>query len=100
VRAELIEHVGGNPTPPMRALVEQAAQLRVRIALMDRKFATDGKQTDHDSRTYLAWVGTLGRLMERLERMRASKPTKSPQERLAETIRAEMEQTTVPKLAA
>ena len=52
------------------SLIEAAAQLRVRIALMDRKFSETQTQTDHDTRTYLAWVGSLGRQMTRIGPLR------------------------------
>jgi hypothetical protein len=66
VRAELVSHVGGIPTAPQSAMIEQAVQLRLRLACMDRKFAEGGTQTDHDSRTYLAWNNSLVRLMRQL----------------------------------
>lgn len=72
VRAELVQHVGGKPSPTQAALIEAAAQLRLRIALMDRPFAEDGRQSEHDSRTYLSWVSTLGRLMQRLDGLKGS----------------------------
>jgi hypothetical protein len=67
VRAELVKHVGGKPSATQAALIEAAAQLRLRISLMDRKFGETRIQSEHDSRTYLAWVGSLGRLMQRLD---------------------------------
>jgi hypothetical protein len=54
-RAELVAHVGGRPTAVQSALIERACQLTLRIVAMDRKFAETGAQTDHDSRTCLAW---------------------------------------------
>jgi hypothetical protein len=74
VRAELVEHVGGDPTAPQRALIESAAQLRLRISMMDRKL-TESKATtpnEHDTATYLAWSGTLARTMKTLDSMRGS----------------------------
>jgi hypothetical protein len=38
VRAELVKHVGGRPSATQAALIEAAAQLRLRITLMDRKW--------------------------------------------------------------
>lgn len=66
IRKELVEHVGSDPDAVQRALIEQAAQLRLRIALMDRKFAETGVQTELDSRTYLAWTNSYARLLARL----------------------------------
>jgi len=69
IRAELAAHVGGHPSPTQAALIEAGAQLQLRIAMMDRKVA-EGGMNDHDSRTYLAWVGALGRLMQRLDNLK------------------------------
>ncbi len=47
-------------------LINQAVQLTVRIASMDRKFTETEQQTEHDSRTYLAWANSLSRLLRQL----------------------------------
>ena len=66
-RAELTLHVGGNPSATQRALIEQCAQLRLRLATMDRAFAEAGaKMTAHDSRTYLAWANSYTRTLRQL----------------------------------
>jgi hypothetical protein len=66
-RAELTAHLGGAPSATARALIEQAAQLRLRLATMDRAFAeAGGKMTLHDSRTYLAWANSYSRLLRQL----------------------------------
>jgi hypothetical protein len=72
VRAELVKHVGGHPTPTQAALIEAGAQLRLRISMMDRKVAVEGTQTEHDSKTYLAWIGGLGRTMTRLDALQSA----------------------------
>jgi hypothetical protein len=72
VRAELVKHVGGRPSATQAVLIEAAAQLRVRISLMDRKFSETHEQTDHDTRVYLAWVGSLARLMTRLDSLKGA----------------------------
>jgi hypothetical protein len=72
VRAELVKHVGGRPSATQAVLIEAAAQLRVRITLMDRKFSETHEQTDHDTRVYLAWVGSLARLMTRLDSLKGA----------------------------
>jgi hypothetical protein len=80
VRAELVKHVGGRPSATQAVLIEAAAQLRVRITLMDRQFAETHVQSDHDTRTYLAWIGSLARLMTRLDSLKgvADKPRWQP----------------------
>jgi len=65
-RKELIAHCGGSPSQTQKVMIERAVWLSLRIALLDRKQAEMGEMTEHDSRTYLAWVGSLTRLMEDL----------------------------------
>jgi hypothetical protein len=77
LRAELAAHVGGKPSATQHALIEQAAQLRLRLAVMDRKYAEGGTLTDHDSRVYLAWSNSLSRLMRQLGTKAAPKPAPS-----------------------
>jgi hypothetical protein len=65
---ELTAHVGGKPSAVQVALIGQLAQLRLRIAVMDRKMAEDGagEMTPHDERTYLAWHNSYTRGLHRL----------------------------------
>ena len=65
-RAALVAHVGGKPSAVQSAMIERACQLTLRIVAMDRKFAETGAQTDHDSRTYLAWSNSLTRTLAQL----------------------------------
>ena len=65
-RAALVAHVGGKPSAVQSAMIERACQLTLRIVAMDRKFAETGEQTDHDSRTYLAWSNSLTRTLRQL----------------------------------
>ena len=65
-RAALIAHVGGRPSVVQQTLIERACQLQIRIAMMDRAFADGGGQTEHDSRTYLAWSNSLTRTLREL----------------------------------
>ena len=43
----------------MRSVSWQARSIIAACVAMDRKFAETGAQTDHDSRTYLAWSNSL-----------------------------------------
>jgi len=72
-RAELVRHVGGSPSVTQRALIDQLVQIKLRLAVMDRRFAETGAQTDHDSRVYLAWSNSFGRLLAQLG-LQAAKP--------------------------
>lgn len=65
-RAALVAMVGGKPTPNQALLIETAAQLKLRLALMDRAFSRSGQQTGHDTRTYLAWSNSFRRAVARL----------------------------------
>ncbi len=48
----LVEHVGGRPSLPVRALIDQAVGLEVQIKLLE----IAGITTDHDRRCYSAWL--------------------------------------------
>jgi hypothetical protein len=47
-------------------MIEQAVQIKLRLAVMDRKFVDSGAQTDLDSRTYLAWANCYSRVLCKL----------------------------------
>ena len=87
-RAALVAHVGGNPSATQKATIERAVQLTLRVATMDRKFAETGEQTEHDSRTYLAWSGSLSRVLRDLGMKAAQQRAKTLPEHLAERAQA------------
>jgi hypothetical protein len=61
-RDEFLLYVGGEPTAIQRELVEQAAWLKVRLAVVNRRAAeNDGARAVDDSD--LAFINTLGRLL-------------------------------------
>jgi len=62
-RTALTAHMGGRPSATQLVMIERAVQLTIRIAAMDGRFARTGEQTEHDSRTYLAWSASLTRLL-------------------------------------
>lgn len=84
-RAELAAHVGGSPSATQAAMIEQLAQLRLRLVLFDRRFAERGEQSDHDRRSYLAFANSHARLLGQLG-LRAAPPRPVP---LAERLAAE-----------
>ena len=49
--AELIAHVGGEPSFTQRLLIRRAARAMLRLELFDEKLAS-GNWSDHDGRTY------------------------------------------------
>jgi hypothetical protein len=82
-RSALIGHVGGKPSVVQQALIERACQLQIRIAMMDRDFAAGCVQTEHDSRTYLAWSNSLTRTLRQLGLKGAADKPPSLQDYLA-----------------
>ena len=66
-RAELRAHIGGDPSATQRALIEQLVQIKLRLAVTDRKLCQTGLQTNHDSRTYLAWANAYARSPRQLD---------------------------------
>jgi hypothetical protein len=76
-REELTAHVGGNPSPTQRAIIEQAASLALRMRLMDQRFLTNAGMSQHDSRTYLAWSNTYTLTLRQLGLKGAASAPKS-----------------------
>ena len=66
-----------------QTLIERACQLQIRIAMMDRDFAAGCVQTEHDSRTYLAWSNSLTRTLRELGIKGVAERTPSLQDYLA-----------------
>ena len=60
-RAELLDHIGGDPSAPQRRLIELASNLALQIALMDRQFVEANGITEREGRQYLAWANTYQR---------------------------------------
>jgi hypothetical protein len=65
VRKTLLEHVGPDPTPVQKSLIERASWLELKLALLDAKIARHC-DSEYDSATYLSWVGHLRRLYQTL----------------------------------
>jgi hypothetical protein len=84
-RAALFAHVGGTPSIVQQTLIERACQLQIRIAMMDRDFANGYVQTEHDSRTYLAWSNSLTRTLRELGIEPGRTRTLTPAEALHQT---------------
>lgn len=83
VRADLTAHVGGRPTAAQKMLIERAAQLSLRIAMMDDATAAGKSITSHDSKTYLAWSNSLTRALRDLGLKGAAQAPRSLREHLA-----------------
>jgi hypothetical protein len=66
IRADLTEHFAGQPSATQKLVIDQAAQLALRLALMDRRLAEGGVQSEADSKTYISLANSYARLMSRL----------------------------------
>ena len=66
LREELTAHVGGQPSAVQYAVIERAAWLGLRLAMMDAKAAEAGDMGERDGRQYLAWANSYGRLLRQL----------------------------------
>lgn len=66
IRAELVEHVGGNPSTAQRLLIDRVAMLLLRMELMDREALAGSPMTDIDQRAYLGWNNAVSRALRHL----------------------------------
>lgn len=78
LRTELIAHVGGKPSTTQQLLIDQAAQLQLRIAMMDADGDSIGGMTERNQVQYLAWTGALSRLLRDLGLAAAAPPPANP----------------------
>jgi hypothetical protein len=83
LRAALVAHVGGSPSATQSALIDQAAWLGLHIDLMNRRTAEGRAMTERDSREYLAWVNSQGRLLRQLGLRGTPAPKRSLAEHMA-----------------
>jgi len=74
LEAELIAHVGGEPTIAQRLLIDRIIRLRIQLDLFDGKLAA-GDWSAHDGRTY---AGILGGHRITLQKLSATKPKQKP----------------------
>lgn len=64
MEAQLVEHVGGEPSATERILIGRLARVALRLELFDEKLASGGAVTEYDTRVYGALHNSL-RLMLR-----------------------------------
>lgn len=60
VQKDLVEHVGGSPTAPQRAIIAKIAWAELRCLLLDKKLI-ESRETPYDHDTYLAHANSLSR---------------------------------------
>jgi hypothetical protein len=63
LRAELMAHLGSSPSPVQMAMMEQAAEIKLRLSVMDQTFRQTGRRSAHATRDYLAWSNSFTRLL-------------------------------------
>src|ERR1700742_3515981 len=66
LRGQLVAHCGGKPSATQSAIIDAAAELKLRLSVMDAEFIRTGHRSFGASKDYLAWANSLTRLMGRL----------------------------------
>jgi hypothetical protein len=66
VRKRLSDHVGGNPSATQAVLIELAALMSLRIALLSDVVLSAAAIEERDDRQLVAWINSLARLMDKL----------------------------------
>ncbi len=66
ITEELTTHCGGNPSAVQRRLIQRAAMLHLRLALMDEHIELDGRMTERNAREYLCWNNAYVRTLRTL----------------------------------
>jgi hypothetical protein len=82
MRDELVAHIGGAPSVIERRLIDRAAVLALRLAIMDAR-APDGRLSEKDAREYLAWSNSYVRTLRELGVKSPPEPEKTVDELLA-----------------
>lgn len=82
-RAELLAHVGGSPSAVQKMLIERACWLSLQVAMLDVKQAEGRDFTPHDVDQYLAWTGSLTRLLRNLGMIGAAQKPPSIRDHIA-----------------
>ena len=65
VQRKLLEHLGGEPTAPQRALVNKIAWIELRCLLLDKKLL-ESRETPYDHDVYLAHANAAARMYKLL----------------------------------
>jgi hypothetical protein len=64
-RQELTDYLGGSPSIIERTIIDRCVWLQLKCGIMDQKIA-DGRDTEFDSKCYLAWSNSLQRSLLKL----------------------------------
>jgi hypothetical protein len=71
---ELTEHCGGRPSAVQRKIIQRAAVLHLRLALLDAETGPDGQMSEKTAREYLCWNNAYVRTLNSLG-LKAVAPT-------------------------
>jgi hypothetical protein len=63
VREGLTEHIGGSPNVVQRLLIDRAAMLALRLAMLDQKIVDDVALSLHGDQHAIAWQNALTRCL-------------------------------------
>jgi hypothetical protein len=86
LRDALVAHCGGRPSATQEAMIDQAAELKLRLAVMDADYLRTSHRSAHASRDYLAWSNSLVRLLRQLGLQGAAERPPSLAEILARPV--------------
>jgi hypothetical protein len=86
VRKDLTYHLGGSPSPIQRVLIERAAILSLRVAMLDTKIVNGEMLTQMYNVQYLAWSNGLVRTLDKLGLTPAAGPQPSLGDVLADIV--------------
>jgi hypothetical protein len=75
IRAKLVRHVGGTPTPIQEELIERAARLSLRLAQLDEQGPMTGAHGRRDMRHYLELQHEYRATLTTLEAPRGTSPS-------------------------
>lgn len=65
-KAELAAHLGGEPTPAARVVIDRLSWLRLHVVLIDERAAGGVPVSAHDQRAYLAFSNAISHGMRQL----------------------------------
>jgi hypothetical protein len=84
VRADLIRHVGGKPTPTQSGIIDQIGWLTLYVTRMNRAaLETGGVHSAHAAKQFLAYQNSLTHTLARLGLSASPGPELTPAERHA-----------------
>ncbi len=74
-RAGLFDYVGGDPSMPVRALIDRAVRTKHQLDVMDKEYMKAGLvMSYHNARVYSALNNSLVRIMRELKTHKAPEP--------------------------